>query len=331
MIGLKLLRKETLLFGLGVAGTAATIVGAYVASKKSAPVIEDFRADIDTIHTVREAKSEEDYPKKVYRKELAHIYVVYGVKLLKINGPVIFGGIASLFSFGGAFKIVGDKLAETTAFASLIERSFSAYRDNVIKYDGEEADKKYAFGIEEEKTEHLEKDEKGKIKKVKGKVKTRKTLSGYAVDYDSYCPNHSKDPALNFKYLKDMEAYFDDQIRLRDKHRVWLCEVYTALGCYITKEQEKVAQKVFWQWSPEEEKYNPDGTRRPFVEFIMADDICRSFITGATDEYFESEYQEHITRLDIPDTQEARNYFKHNYYEPIIPIDFRPNGKWEDL
>ena len=319
------------LFGIGAAILGGVGIGLTVrATFKSVPIVEEAKEDLKAIRLVREEKSEEEYPTKVYRKELTNIYVSNGKKIAK-NYILPFSFLAAAYGSGyGAYHgfktVVAEKTAEAanaTATAILFKKAYDTYRKNVKDDLGEEADRKYAYGIEEKEIIDIEVDEKGKEKKVKKKAKFSRNLSPFAVVFDSFCPNHSKDPNMSFKYLKDFEQYLQDQARIRDNHRVWVCEAYNALGCHISKEQEKAGQVNFWQYDPE----TGDGLPR----LIMSDDLCRSLITGETDENFEKEYQEHIARLDIPDTQDARNYFKHNYYDYDIIIDLEPNGNWENL
>ena len=319
-----------ILGGLAILLTGASVFTTVKATKKSMPEFEELKEDLTAIKAVREEKSEEEYPAKVYRKELTHIYVSHGKKIAKnYTLPV------SLFAAGvgcgvGGFTILDKRLAKATkdvatmtAVATGFKKAYDTICGNIEKELGEEGLKKFKYGIEEREIQDIEVDDKGKEKKVKKKVKFAENLSPFAVVFDSFCPNHSKDPKLNFKYLKDMESYFQDQARIRDNHRVWCCEICTAMGVKLTDEQEKLMQVHFYQYDPE--------TGEGLPEFIMSDDICRSFITGETDENFEVEYQEHIARLDIPDTQDARNYFKHNYYEPEIIVDFAQNGNWKNL
>lgn len=320
----KLWSIGTLIFGS--VGVGLTVRAAF----KSAPIVEEAKKELKAIKTVREEKTEEEYPKKVYRKELSNIYISNGKKIGKnFLLPATFLGAAvgnGVMAYRGFNKVIATKTAEAanaTATAILFKKAYDTYRKNVREDLGEEADKKYAYGIEEREVVDIEVDEKGKEKKVKKKAKFARNLSPFAVVFDSFCPNHSKDPKMSFKYLKDFEQYLQDQAKIRDNHRVWVCEAYNALGCHISKEQEKAGQVNFWQYDPE--------TGEGLPKLIMADDLCRSFITGETDENFEIEYQEHIARLDIPDTQDARNYFKHNYYEYDIVIDLEPNGNWENL
>lgn len=310
--------------------TGASLVTTVRATKKSMPEFEEMKEDLDAIKTVREAKSEEEYPKKMYRKELTHIYISHGKKIAKnFVLPV------SLFSAGvgcgvSGFAIQGKRLAKATqkaatmtAVATGFKKAYDTVCHNIEEDLGKDALEKYKFGIEEREVQDVEVDDKGKEKKVKKKVKFAKNLSPFAVTFDSFCPNHSKDPGLNFQYVRDMDAYFKEQAKIRDNHRVWCCEITTALGCKLDEDQEKLMQVHFFQYDPE--------TGEGLPELILSDDIYRSFVTGETDEDFEREYQEHIMRLDIPDTQDARNYFKHNYYEPELIIDMEPNGNWKNL
>lgn len=319
------------LFAIGVALFGSVGVGLTVrATLKSVPIIEEAKEDLKAIKAVREEKTEEEYPTKVYRRELSHIYLENGKKI-GVNYITAFMflaaatgcGIGEFIGFKRQLGAEAAKAANAIASATLIKKGYDAYRKNVREDLGDDADKKYAYGIEECEVVDIEVDEKGKEKKTKKKAKFARRMSPFAVVYDSFCPNHSKDPKQNFKYLKDMEQYFQDQAKMRDNHRVWCCEITTSIGCKLTKEQEKLMQSHFYQYDPE------TGEGLPI--FIMSDDICRSFITGETDEHFESEYQEHIARLDIPDTQDARNYFKHNYYDPEILVELEPNGNWENL
>lgn len=309
----------------GIGFSIAAVITAYKATKETLPIVDEMHDELNLIHEVREEKSEEEYSNKDYRKEVTQIYIQNGIKIAKVwIAPVSFLAAAAGSNIIG-YRILNGRLARTTAELTIASGSLAAIKGR-IREDGQEAYDKYVFGAKEETVTQVEVDDNGKKKKVKQKIKTVGDLSGLAVLFDGYCPNHSNDPKLNFKTLKDKEAYWDEQIRIRENHNVYLIEVYMDLGCRITPEQEEIARGKRWHWKPEYDVINPEtGKPYPFVEFIMSEDMVRSFVTGEDDKFFEREYQEHINRLDIPDTQEARNFFRHNYYEPIVPIDFEPN------
>ena len=105
--GLKIKKHspEILLAG-GVVGIVTSSVMACKATLKVNDVLGEAKQQVDTIHEVLEnPEFAEDYSAEDGKKDLAIVYVQTGIKLVKLYGPSVLLGIASLGCIIGSNRI----------------------------------------------------------------------------------------------------------------------------------------------------------------------------------------------------------------------------------
>lgn len=260
----------TILIVGGVIGAVTAGVMACVATTKVNDILDESKTQLDAIHDAQarlengEALTCSDgseYTPENVNKDTAIVYAHTAVKLVKLYGPSVALGAASLLMIGGSHHIMTKRNAALAAAYATIDTSFKNYRGNVIERFGEHVDKELRYGLKAKEIETTTVDENGEVKTEKVTVYEPgdpTNISGYARYFEKYSrdseggvipnPNWQDTPEYNLMFLKRMERYANDI--LRSRKRLFLNEVYAMLGIPISKE----GQIVGWVYDPS----NPD-------------------------------------------------------------------------
>lgn len=227
-----LLRKHSpeILMVTGVVGIVASTVMACRATLKVDEVIDEAKGKLDKIHYANENLREEEYSKQDYKKDLTVAYVQTGVAFVKLYGPAIFVGAASIGCILGAHGIMKKRNLALVAAYKAIETGFSDYRKRVVEEFGSEKDRLLKNGIVQSKVSVVEIDENGKAKKSQKIIETTDPngVSQYARFFDEASINWSKTPEYNLTFLKCQQNYANDLLKTRG--HIFLNEVYDLLG-----------------------------------------------------------------------------------------------------
>lgn len=260
----------TILIVGGVIGAVTASVMACKATTKVNDILDESKTQLDVIHDAQarlengEALTCSDgseYTSENVNKDTAIVYAHTAVKLVKLYGPSVALGAASLLMIGGSHHLMTKRNAALAAAYATIDTSFKNYRGNVIERFGEHVDKELRYGLKAKEIEATTVDENGEVKTEKVTVYEAgnpTNISGYARYFEKYSrdsegsvipnPNWQDTPEYNLMFLKRMERYANDI--LRSRKRVFLNEVYAMLGIPISKE----GQIVGWVYDPS----NPD-------------------------------------------------------------------------
>lgn len=260
----------TILIVGGVIGAVGAGVMACVATTKVNDILDESKTQLDAIHDAQarlengEALTCSDgseYTPENVNKDTAIVYAHTAVKLVKLYGPSVALGAASLACIVKSHNILTTRNAALAAAYATIDTSFKNYRGNVIERFGEHVDKELRYGLKAKEIEATVVDENGEVKTEKVTVYEPgdpTNISGYARYFEKYSrdgdgsvvpnPNWQDTPEYNLMFLKRMERYANDI--LRSRKRLFLNEVYTMLGIPVSKE----GQIVGWVYDPS----NPD-------------------------------------------------------------------------
>ena len=260
-----------ILMGVGVVGVVASTVMACKATLKVEGLVDGAKSSLDDINHVLDNPEEfSTYTQEDGKKDKALVYIQTGAHLLKIYGPAIALGTASLGCLLGSHKIMKKRNVAVVAAYKAVEESFKSYRKRVVSEFGEDKDFEFRNGIikTEEKVEILDKD--GKKKKVKKEfdVLDPNHKSQYARFFDDGSKNWSKTPEYNMLFLKAQQNYANDLLKARG--HIFLNEIYDMLGI----PRSKAGAVVGWA-------ITEDGDN--FVDFGMYDindESARDFING---------------------------------------------------
>ena len=294
--GLKLKKHSPeILLVTGVAGVVTSSIMACKATLKVQDVLDEAKGQLDTIHeVVANPERVNKYTVEDSKKDMAIVYTQTGIKLIKLYGPSVVLGIASLSCIVGSNRILNKRNVALAAAYATVDKGFKEYRERVIERFGKELDKELKYNIKAEEVEEVTVDEKG------NETVTKKTIqvadlddpnkySPYSIVFDDGNPGWDKDPELTKFYLIQQQNWANDLLKSRG--HLFLNEVYDMLGAPRTKAGAQVG------WIYDEGNDNYDN----FVDFGI---------------------------FNI-NSRKARDFI--NGYEKVIILDFNVDGVILDL
>jgi Family of unknown function (DUF6353) len=211
--------------------------------------------------TMAKSMDHEEYSEKDRSRDVAIIYARSAGKFLRIYGPSILLGAASIGALTQSHNILQQRNLALTAAYAAIEQAFNEYRGRVIDKYGEDQDREFRYSAEE--VEVI--DEDGKM--------TREIRVGsdapsmYARFFDETSTQWKKYPEYNKIFLLCQQNYVNDMLKSRG--HIFLNEVYDALGM----ERSRAGQVVGWIISHDGDNY---------IDFGVFDDTetARNFVNG---------------------------------------------------
>lgn len=261
--------SPTILFVAGTVGIVGTAVAASKATLRLEEVLEE---NLDLRAKARQALDDEriNYSVRDYNRDMAILYFRAAGRVVKLYGPTIVLGVATVAALAGSHNILQRRNASLTAAYVALDKGFRAYDARVKQEFGEAKAAELRYGTEE--TTILE-EKAGKDGKIVTKAKTVKRVgpegaSIYARFFDEYCPNWKTDPQLNLFFLKCQQTYANDVLHTRG--HLFLNEVYDMIGL----PRSTAGQIVGWVLSP-------DGDN--FVDFGLTEgtnERVRDFVNG---------------------------------------------------
>lgn len=251
----------------GVIGAVTSAVMACKATTKVSEILEDTKEQVDSVHELLQLVEEEPerygerYNVEMSKKDLSIIYFQTGVKFVKLYGPAVVLGAASITSILAGHNILRKRTAAITAAYTAIDKSFKEYRGRVVERFGEELDRELKYNIKAKEIEETIVDKKGKEKTIKKTINVvdPNDISDYARIWYEGNAGWTKNPELNLKFLKDVQKWANQ--KLKQRGYLFLNDVYEALGFNITQAGNIVG------WIYDEEHPNGDN----FVDFGIYD------------------------------------------------------------
>ena len=173
---------------------------------------------------IEERVAEGYYPtKKAHTMDVVRNYRNTSVNLIKLYGPGVSLGVASIVSVVAAQGIAQKRQVALVAAVKSAESAFSAYRARVIEAIGAEKEADIRYGISTESVE----DENGKT--TKQRVFDKDAVSSYVRFFEEGNPNFQRgNRELNLLFLKNIQNWCND--RLNARGYLYLNEVYGLLG-----------------------------------------------------------------------------------------------------
>lgn len=258
----------------GTVGVVASTVMACKATLKVEEIVDDAKQKIDTIHEVAANPAmAEKYSEEDSKKDLAIVYTQTAVKFIKLYGPAVALGVASLGCIIGSNRILNKRNAALAAAYAAVDKSFKEYRGRVIERFGEKMDKELRYNIKAQEVEETTTDENG------NEVVTKKTIevidpnnySQYAIIFDDGNEGWDPDPERTKYFLIQQQNWANE--RLKARGHLFLNEVYDLLGAKRTK----AGAQVGWVY----DEANTFGDN--FVDFGIFDTTrskARDFVNG---------------------------------------------------
>lgn len=256
-----------ILTGVGIAGV---VTSAVMASKATLKLEEVVDKTSDGFAEARHKLADENnnYTTSDYNKEVANVYFHRSVDILKLYGPAVTLGTASILCIVGGHGIMTKRNAALAAAYKAGEQTFAEYRKRVQDLIGEDEEKKVRYGVKEETRKN---EETGKEETIITVDPT--TVSRYAKFFDETNQNWVKNADYNRSFLVNQQNFCNDTLNSRG--HLFLNEVYDRLGMEHTKAGAVMG------WVRKDMKGSKDG----YVDFgiYSASSGNRLFVNGFED------------------------------------------------
>lgn len=227
---------------------------------------EERRSKIEEFHeTAKEEDSSITYTEQNYQHDKFVLTIQTGVKILRNYAPSIafLGvGVACIVSSYGIMK---KRNVALVAAYNAVDTAFKAYRQRVVEDQGEEADVRYMYGVQQEEREVTKEDGTTETAMVPTAVHSQ-----YARWFDECSCWYSPVPSANLMFLRGIQKQMFTKLRL-NRH-LFLNEAYDALD--IPRSPE--GQAVGWIYDP-----NKGEEQLDFHIYDAFYDGARKFVNGA--------------------------------------------------
>lgn len=273
-IGLSLKKHSPeILIATGIVGTIASTVMACKASTKAGEIIEKSKEELDKVREVANNPEYKDvYTEKDYKRDISIVYAKTGVEFIKLYGPAVLLGAASITAILTGHGILRKRFVELSAAYAAVDTSFKEYRGRVVERFGKELDKELKYNIKNKEIDEIVVDEDGNETVVKSVIKTAEP-SEFARFFDDTCLCWERNAEYNLTFLKMRQAEANDKLKLRG--HLFLNEVYDMLGI----QRSKAGNIVGWMYNPDDPDYQGDN----YVDFgiyDLYDETKRRFVNG---------------------------------------------------
>lgn len=219
----------------GVVGIIASTVMACKATTKVNDIVDETKETINTIHDSvgkgLHTSDGEEYTQEVANKDLAIVYVQTGLKFVKLYGPSVALGIASIGCIVGSNHILRKRNVALAAALTAMETSFKEYRGRLIDRFGKDLDRELRFGIKAKEVEEKTVDENGKETTVTKTVEVVDPNAIHSIYSVVFCEGNSgwtRNAELNKVFLIQQQNWANDKLRLNGV--LTLNEVYDMIG-----------------------------------------------------------------------------------------------------
>lgn len=273
--GLKIKKHSPeILLATGTVGVVASTVMACKATLKVEEIVDEAKEKIDTIHQVSaDPAMAEKYSEEDGKKDLAIVYTQTAVKFIKLYGPSVTIGVASLACMIGSNRILNKRNAALAAAYAAVDKSFKEYRGRVIERFGKQMDRELRYNIKAQEIEETAIDANGKetVTKKTVDVMDPNSYSQYAIVFDDSNEGWDPDPERSKYFLIQQQNWANE--RLKSRGHLFLNEVYDMLGAKRTKAGAQVG------WVYDEKNCEGDN----FVDFGIFDTNspnARDFVNG---------------------------------------------------
>jgi len=218
--------SPAILFGAGVVGVVTTVVLASRATLKLDDILAEAQEDLEKVRTLEHA----DYSEEDRTRDKVIVYVRTGVKIVRIYGPAVVVGVASIAALTGAHVVLSRRNVAITAAYAALDKGFREYRQRVKDELGPDKDAQFRYGLTAR--EIVEETDEGT--KVSTVIDVPGGVSIYAKVFDKTNRNWSNAHMHNQFFIQCQQNYANDLLRSRG--HVFLNEVYDSLGMDRTKE-----------------------------------------------------------------------------------------------
>lgn len=223
----------------GVVGIVASTIMACKATTKVNDIVDETKETIDKIHESvgkgLHTSDGEEYTQEVANKDLAIVYTQTAWKFIKLYGPSVALGAASVACMIGSNRILKKRNIALAAAFTAVDTSFKEYRGRLIDRFGKDLDRELRFGIKAKDVEERVVDENGNESTVTKTVNVVDPNAAHSLYSVAFCEGNTgwtKNAELNKVFLIQQQNWANDKLRLRGY--LTLNEVYEMVGAPTT-------------------------------------------------------------------------------------------------
>lgn len=235
-VGFKLKKHSPeILVVAGVIGTVTSAVMACKATLKVNEIMDETKENVEIIHNCvgkgLKTSDGEEYTQEVANKDIAIVYVQTGWKLVKLYGPSVALGVASIGCMVGSNQILRKRNIALGAAFTAMDKSFKEYRGRVIEKFGKDLDRELRFNTKAKQIEETVVDENGNESTVTKTVEIVDPNVAHSIYSVVFCEGNTgwtKNAELNKVFLLQQQNYANDKLRLNGV--LTLNEVYDMIG-----------------------------------------------------------------------------------------------------
>ena len=250
----------------GVVGIITSAVMACKATIKVNDIVNEAKETVDKIHESvgkgLHTSDGEEYTEEVAKKDLTIVYAQTGLKFVKLYGPSVALGIASIACLLGSNHILRKRNLALAAALTNVATSFKEYRGRLVDRFGKDIDRELRFGIKAKEIEETVVDKDGNETTVTKTVEVVDPNTAHSLYSIVFCEGNNgwtRNAELNKVFLIQQQNYANDKLRMNGV--LTLNEVYEMVGAPRTA----YGQIAGWVWTE-------DGTIGDnFVDFGIFD------------------------------------------------------------
>lgn len=219
----------------GVIGIVTSAVMACKATIKVNDIVDEAKETIDKIHESvgkgLHTSDGEEYTEEIAKKDLTITYVQTGLKFVKLYGPSVVIGIASIGCMLGSNHILRKRNIALAAALTNVATSFKEYRGRLVDRFGKDLDRELRFGIKAKEIEETVANEDGKETTVKKTVEVVDPNTAHSMYSIVFCEGNTgwtRNAELNKVFLIQQQNYANDKLKMNGI--LTLNEVYDMVG-----------------------------------------------------------------------------------------------------
>ena len=250
----------------GVVGIVTSAVMACKATTKVNDIVNEAKETVDKIHESvgkgLHTSDGEEYTEEVAKKDLTIVYAQTGLKFVKLYGPSVALGIASIVCMLGSNHILRKRNLALAAALTNMATSFKEYRGRLVDRFGKDVDRELRFGIKAKEVEETVVDKDGNETTVTKTVEVVDPNTAHSLYSIVFCEGNTgwtRNAELNKVFLIQQQNWANDKLKMNGV--LTLNEVYDMVGAPRTA----YGQIAGWVWTE-------DGTIGDnFVDFGLFD------------------------------------------------------------
>jgi len=230
----------------GVVGIVGSGVLACKATLQVEDIVDDAKESLDDIHYALANYDGERYSEEDAKKDTAIVYGRAAMQLLRVYGPSIVMGAASIGLILTSHHVMKQRNLALMSAYETIKTGFDEYRKRVRESLGEDKDREFRYGLKTDELVYEEDNpgQRGRKKKIREEIKTfdPNEVSIYARFFDEGSTEWENNPEYNLMKVKQVQAWANDYLHANGY--LFLNDVYDELGIPRTSEGQLVGWLV---------------------------------------------------------------------------------------